>query len=87
MWDACVSVTNWPQKFISLTLIFWYLGKVVGEVEDVVDEISRGRDLEVGDGPVVHDEPALLAIKLKEAIHAAVLGKLLFLRERADDSL
>ena len=47
-----------------MTLIFWYLGKVVGEVEDVVDEISRGRDLEVGDGPVIHDEPALLAIKL-----------------------
>ena len=63
------------------------LGEVVGEVQDVVDEIPRGWDLKVGDGPVVDDEPALLAVELEEALHAAVLGKLLLLRQGADHPL
>ena len=60
---------------------------MVGEVEDVVDKVSRGWDLEVGDGPVVDDEAALLAVELEEALHPAVLGKLLLLRQGTDHPL
>ena len=66
---------------------FVYLGEVVGEVEDVVDEVPRGWDLEVWDCPVVDDKAALLAVELEEALHPAVLGKLLLLRQRADHPL
>ena len=61
------------------------LDQVVGDVQDVVDEIARGGDLEVGDGSVVVLEAALVVVKLEEPVHPGVLLELELLRQDEDD--
>ena len=62
------------------------LGEVVDQVQDVVDEVALGGDLEVRDGSVVDDEPTLLFVEVQQAVHARVLLKLVGLGEDKHDS-
>ena len=57
------------------------LGEVVDQVQDVVDEVALGWDLEVRDGSVVDNEAALLLVELQQPVHAAVLLELVRLRQ------
>ena len=57
------------------------LGEVVDQVQDVVDEVPLGGDLEVRDGSVVDDQPTLLFVEVQQAVHARVLPELVGLSE------
>ena len=59
---------------------------MIGEVDDVVDQVAVDGDLEVGDGPVVDGEAALVTVEIQKTALARVLPKLLRLRQDADDA-
>ena len=58
---------------------------MIGEVDDVVDQVTVDGDLEVGDGPVVDGEAALVTVEIQKTALTRVLLKLLRLRQNADD--
>ena len=57
------------------------LGEVVDQVQDVVDEVPLGGDLEVRDGSVVNDKATFLSVEVQQTVHARVLLKLVGLSE------
>ena len=59
---------------------------MIGEVDDVIDQVTMDGDLEVGDGPVVDGEAALVTVEVQKTALARVLLKLLRLRQNADDA-
>ena len=59
---------------------------MIGEVNDVVDQVTVDGDLEVGDGPVVDGESALVTVEIQKAAFTRVLLKLLRLGQDADDA-
>ena len=59
---------------------------MIGEVDDVVDQVTVDGDLEVGDGPVVDGEAALVAVEIQKTALTRVLLKLLRLGQDADDA-
>ena len=60
------------------------LGEVVDQVQDVVDEVPLGGDLEVRNGSVVDDQSTLLFVELQQSVHAAVLLELVGFGEDED---
>ena len=59
---------------------------MIGEVDDVVDQVTVDGDLEVWDGPVVDGEAALVTVEIQKTALTRVLLKLLRLRQNADDA-
>ena len=47
----------------------------VGVVRDVVNEITRGGDVQVGDGSVLAHEATLIVVELEQIIHPGVFLK------------
>ena len=62
-----------------------YLRKMIGEVNNVVDQVPMGGDLEVWDGPVVDRQSALVTVKIEQAIVARILLKFLGLGQHTSD--
>ena len=62
------------------------LGEVVDQVQDVVDEVPLGGDLEVRNGSVVDDQSTLLFVELQQSVHATVLLELVGLGQDEDNT-
>ena len=62
------------------------LGEVVDQVQDVVDEVPLGGNLEIRNGSVVDDQSTLLFVELQQTVHAAVLLELVGLGQDEDNT-